>query len=144
MRIAETAGRLSKSTSVNSTGVGATFLQHAQLVREKRMKKACLLTLVLAFLAATPPLWTQGRSLQQEKIGDGTMVTVLTPDAIPALSQPAFVSREEADKWMAGDEPVLGLVDPVTGQAKAYSLWHLEHHEIVNDRLGGHPIAVTW
>jgi hypothetical protein len=54
------------------------------------------------------------------------------------------VSRKEAEQWMADDELVLGLVDPVTGQAKAYSLWHLEHHEIVNDRLGGRSIAVTW
>jgi Protein of unknown function (DUF3179) len=82
--------------------------------------------------------------MQEEKIGDGTMVSVLAPDAIPALSQPVFVSRQEADKWMADEEPVLGLVDPVTGQAKAYSLWHLERHEIVNDRIGGKPIAVTW
>jgi hypothetical protein len=82
--------------------------------------------------------------LQKEKIGDGTMVTVLRPDAVPALTNPVFVSRAEADKWMAEDEPVLGLVDPVTGQAKAYSLWHLDRHEIVNDKLGGKPIAVTW
>lgn len=101
---------------------------------------------LLTFLAAAlvMPLAGQRRQMQEEKIGDGTMVTVLPPDAIPALSQPVFAAREEADNWMADDEPVLGLVDPVTGQAKAYSLWHLDRHEIVNDRLGGKPIAVTW
>ena len=84
------------------------------------------------------------RRMQEEKIGDATMYTVLPPDAIAAISTPGFVSRQEADKWMADDEPVLGLVDPVTGKAKAYSLWHLDRHEIVNDHLGGKPIAVTW
>lgn len=100
--------------------------------------------LALLFVVFVLPLGAQRRPPQEEKIGDGTMVTVLSPDTIPAMSQPVFVSRQEADKWMAEEEPVLGLVDPVTGQAKAYSLWHLERHEIVNDRLGGKPVAVTW
>ncbi len=108
------------------------------------MKKAILKFAVIALFGSARPLCSQDRSLQREKIGDGTMVTVLPPDAIPALNQPVFVKREEADKWMSEDEPVLGLVDPVTGQPKAYSLWHLERHEIVNDRLGGKPVAVTW
>ncbi len=86
----------------------------------------------------------QRRLVQEERIADGVMVTVLPPDAIPALTKPVFLSRPEADRLMQGDEPVLGLVDPVTRQAKAYSLWHLDRHEIVNDQLGGKPIAVTW
>jgi hypothetical protein len=97
-----------------------------------------------AVVILIPTLNAQKRSIQEEKIGDGVMVTVLPQDAIPAITKPAFVSRAEADPLMRGDEPVLGLVDPVTGLAKAYSLWHLDHHEIVNDQLGGKPIAVTW
>lgn len=97
---------------------------------------------VLAWTAATASL--AQRRLTSQDIGDGTLVTVLPPDAIPALSNPEFISRQEAERVMQEEEPVLGLVDPVTGQAKAYSLWHLDRHEIVNDRLGGKPIAVTW
>jgi len=98
---------------------------------------AAVFLLCAAALAQRPPL-------KEEKVGDGVLVTVLPPDKIPALTKPVFVSGVEADRQMADDEPVLGLVDPVTGQAKAYSLWHLEHHEIVNDQLGGKPVAVTW
>ncbi len=107
------------------------------------LKRAVLLLgiLALALPAAARPAQ---RQLKEEKIADGTLVTVLPPDSIQALSQPVFVTREEADHWMADDEPVLGLVDPGSGQAKAYSLWHLEHHEVVNDRVGGKPVAVTW
>jgi hypothetical protein len=101
-----------------------------------------ILSLLIA-VGFTLPLRAQ-RRMQEEKIGDGTMYTVLPPDAIPAITGPEFVTRDEAEKWMADDEPVLGLVDPVTGKAKAYSLWHLDRHEIVNDHLGGKPIAVTW
>ncbi len=102
-----------------------------------------------SFILASAVFWqvdlrAQKRPMPEERIGDGVMVTVLSPDAIPALAAPVFVSRAEAESLMHDDEPVLGLVDPVTGQAKAYSLWHLERHEIVNDRLGGKPIAVTW
>ncbi len=100
--------------------------------------------LLAGLLLPTHDVGAQGRPMQEERIGDGTMVTVLPPDAIPALTNPVFLSRAEAGPMMADDEPVIGLVDPVSGQAKAYSLWHLDRHEIVNDRLGGKPIAVTW
>lgn len=111
----------------------------------KGTKTCASLSLALGILlAASGSSGAQRRQLQEEKIGDGTMVTVLPPDAIPAVSQPVFVGRQEAEKWMDEEEPVLGLVDPITGQAKAYSLWHLDRHEIVNDKIGGKPIAVTW
>jgi len=71
------------------------------------------------------------------------MYTVLPPDAIEAVDDPIFVSAEEADAFLAPEEPVLGVVGP-DGTAKAFSAWQLEHHEIVNDTLDGEPIAVTW
>ena len=63
-------------------------------------------------------------------------------DAILAIENPVFVSAAEADEFMSDREPVIGLFDGTT--AKAYSAWALEAHEIVNDRLGERPIAVTW
>lgn len=101
------------------------------------------LLLVVALVGALD-LNAQRRPMEEEKIGDGTLVTVLPKDAIPALTNPVFLSRAEAESLMQDNEPVLGLVDPVTGQAKAYSLWLLDRHEIVNDRLGEKPVAVTW
>jgi hypothetical protein len=107
------------------------------------MKHPAILFLLLA-TAGQEALAAQRPPMAEERIGDGTMVTVLPKDAIPAIRNPEFISREQAEPLMADDEPVLGLVDPQTGQAKAYSLWHLDRHEIVNDRIGGQPIAVTW
>jgi hypothetical protein len=43
---------------------------------------------------------------------------------------------------MRDDEPVVGII--ANGVAKAYSTWHLDHHEIVNDTVAGRPVAVTW
>ncbi len=73
---------------------------------------------------------------------DGDRVhTILRPDAIRAIDQPQFVSASEAS-FMRDDEPVVGVVH--NGIAKAYSTWHLDHHEIVNDQVGGKAVAVTW
>lgn len=66
---------------------------------------------------------------------------LLGPDAIPAIDNPTFVSGSEA-QFMKPEELVLGVV--VNGLAKAYSLWHLDRHEIVNDWIGDTPVAVTW
>ncbi len=70
------------------------------------------------------------------------IVTLLPPDAIPAISDPSFVSAEEADDQYDHDELVLGV--EIEGDARAYSIPLLSRHEIVNDVVGGKPIAVTW
>jgi len=71
-----------------------------------------------------------------------TMYQVLPADRIPAISDPVFVTGGEAAKQMSADEPIMGLVS--AGEAKAYSLWHLDAHEIVNDVIADTPIAVAW
>lgn len=59
---------------------------------------------------------------------------------IASVDQPEFVSAAEAE--ISDDAWVLGVVDD--GQAKAYSLNLLNRHEVVNDELGGRPIAAVW
>ncbi len=71
-----------------------------------------------------------------------TMYTVLPPDAIPAITSPTFITGAEADSQMYPGEPVLGLV--IGDDARAYSLWHLDDHEIANDVVGDSAVAVTW
>ena len=56
--------------------------------------------------------------------------------------EPEFLSGEEAAAQMSPDEMVMGIL--VGGEARAYSLWHLDAHEIVNDTIAGTPIAATW
>jgi hypothetical protein len=67
---------------------------------------------------------------------------VLPAGAIPAIMEPVYVSGHEAATQMSPDEPVMGLL--YHGEARAYSLWQLDSHEIVNDEIGGIPLAVTW
>ncbi len=71
-----------------------------------------------------------------------SMYTVLPPNAIAAIMEPRFVVGDEAIAQMRPDEPVLGVM--IEGDARAYSLWQLDAHEIVNDTVGGVPLAATW
>jgi len=75
-------------------------------------------------------------------IGGEDVYQLLPVGAIPAIDDPAFVSGAEADLQMRAEEPVLGVV--IGGEARAYSLWQLDAHEIVNDEIAGTAIAATW
>ena len=70
------------------------------------------------------------------------IMTVLGYDAIPAILDPEFASVSESEEWMAPSEQVIGL--SINGDHRAYSIPLLSRHEIVNDTVGGKPVAVTW
>lgn len=63
-------------------------------------------------------------------------------DGIPPIDAPRFVSLAAAAEWLAPQEPVIALI--VEGEARAYPLQILTWHEIVNDEVGGLPVAVTF
>ena len=63
-----------------------------------------------------------------------------TKDGIPALTAPKLVNAQEAT--LEGDDRVAGVI--VGDAARAYPLAILNYHEIVNDRIGDLPVAVTY
>jgi hypothetical protein len=65
---------------------------------------------------------------------------ILPRGKIASIDAPEFVSAAEAE--IEDDAWVLGVV--IDGQAKAYSLTVLNHHEVVNDRFGELPVAAVW
>lgn len=113
-----------------------------------------ILIIGLAFLvvpAARYLVWGPDLDVEQVSIPDdsGTgenrdleIVRLLGKDAIPAILEPEFVSVSEADLWMTSDEGVLGV--SIEDEHKAYPVSMLSRHEIVNDVVGGDPVAVTW
>ncbi len=62
-------------------------------------------------------------------------------DCIPSIDKPDFIAAGEVD-FLRDDDLVLGVI--VNGDARAYSARVLQRHEIVNDVIGGQPIAVTY
>lgn len=63
------------------------------------------------------------------------------PDGIPAIDVPRFQPVSEVD-WLEDSEPVLSLT--VGQETRAYPLRVMTWHEIVNDVVGGAPVAVTY
>lgn len=63
------------------------------------------------------------------------------PDGIPPIDEPTFERAASVD-WLEPDEPVLSLT--AGEETRAYPLRVMTWHEIVNDRVGGLPLAVTY
>ncbi|MDP9458067.1 MAG: DUF3179 domain-containing protein, partial [Actinomycetota bacterium] len=63
-------------------------------------------------------------------------------DGIPAIDEPRFVGVEEAGEWLEPEEPVILL--QVGDEARAYPIQVITWHEIVNDRVNGTPVVVTF
>jgi Protein of unknown function (DUF3179) len=65
------------------------------------------------------------------------------PDGIPYIDNPKFLTVQEAGKnFLSDSDLVLGL--NIHGDIRAYPLSILVWHEIVNDKVGGVPVAVTY
>lgn len=69
------------------------------------------------------------------------IVTVLPKDAIPAILSPSFEAGAKAS-WLSPKDLVVGVA--IGEDSRAYPVATLSRHEIVNDKVGGTPIGVTW
>ena len=65
----------------------------------------------------------------------------VAPDGIPDLQNPKTISAEEAD-YLQIDDRILGV--SINGEDRAYPLRIVNAHEMVNDVLGGEPLALLW
>ena len=92
--------------------------------------------------AATSDSSAPATVTSEEDERDLEIVTLLPFDAIPAILEPEFVSAEVASEELEDHNLVLGL--SIDGDHRAYSIPTLSSHEIVNDTVGGKPVAVTW
>jgi hypothetical protein len=63
-------------------------------------------------------------------------------DGIRAIDTPQFIGAGAADGWLKPREPVILFVH--SGDARAYPIQILIWHEIVNDAVGGLPVAITF
>ena len=70
------------------------------------------------------------------------ITSVLPKDAIPAVFDPDFLPADDADRQYRDTDLVIGV--SIDGDHRAYHVPYLSGREIVNDVVGGKPIAVTW
>jgi len=116
------------------------------------MLKSVLVAGVLALsatgLSAEPRLWSNewpNTDFSTNSI-DSDWVQILSggppKDGIPALSDPGFIPVAEESR-ITEREPVITL--EIEGEVpRAYPIRYLTWHEIVNDEVGGIPVAVTF
>jgi hypothetical protein len=81
------------------------------------------------------------RSTPPPLVGPRLLTQAVPRDAIPSIDDPRFIPPERAG-WLAGQEPVISL--EIDGDARAYPVQIMTWHEIVNDVVDGHPVAVTY
>jgi Protein of unknown function (DUF3179) len=70
------------------------------------------------------------------------LVPVVAPDQIPAILHPRFDSARATSRLLQSIDPVLGV--SFHGDARAYPTEVLALHEVVDDVVGGRPVAITW
>ncbi|MBE8158729.1 MAG: DUF3179 domain-containing protein, partial [Betaproteobacteria bacterium] len=62
-------------------------------------------------------------------------------NGIPAIDAPVFAAAADAG-FIQNEELVLGVF--INEDARAYPIKILNWHEIVNDEIGGAPVAITY
>ena len=87
--------------------------------------------------AEQPPAPTATVDIDLDKFA---FVPMLTRDAIRPIYDPQFA--DAVDSPLQADELVMGVA--IQGEAKAYPVTVLRFREMVDDKLGGLPILVTW
>lgn len=104
--------------------------------------------MVIAMLPATAFAQTDRWQNQDWKtdfsgtsIDVGEIIDVIGKDNIPAIDNPQFKPASE-ETGIPGQEPVVAFEH--NGVARAYPIRYLMWHEIVNDVVGGLPVAVTY
>lgn len=121
-----------------------------------------VIVVVIAIAAAAAAIFTTGAALmggapaaRQPSSAGGTAGNFIVPpekivsggpprDGIPSIDNPRFVpsTAPESDLKLEDGDLVIGLA--INGDARAYPLKILMWHEIVNDVVGGEPVAVTY
>ncbi len=94
---------------------------------------------IAILLAAFVPGLVGTASWAADKLPPG-VEQILPRGQIASVDHPQFVSAEEAE--ISADAWIFGVA--IDGEARAYSLNLLNHHEVVNDTLAGRPVAAVW
>lgn len=108
---------------------------------------ALALSLVAGGIHANPQAWSSewpNTDFQKTSITDWTEILSGGPpkDGIPALTDPSFLAAADEQR-IGAKEPVITL--EIRGETpRAYPIRYLTWHEIVNDMVGGVPVAVTF
>jgi hypothetical protein len=97
---------------------------------------------ILCMLLIVSTAMAQRREVQKDSVQGHIMYSVLNKGDIPGIYNPEFYGPDKAAEYYFDDEPL--MIVSGDKSTHAYSTWHLDQHEIVNDRIDGVALAVTW
>ena len=105
---------------------------------------ALLVRLLVVHQAPNDELTALSSAAEQSQLSAGRFRPMQVVPAQPPMTDAPVVSADEIGSRVKGRELVLGVV--VNGKARAYPINMLTgpRREIINDTLGGRPIAATW
>ncbi len=114
------------------------------------MRRPCLLLsplLLAALLSGCPPIpqglvQSHARRSPYTLVEGDPMFRMIPPGSIPPIDRPRWTDVEHAERFMKPEELV--LVVEGKEEVRIYSTWLLESHEVVNDRLDGEALLVSW
>ena len=108
--------------------------------------------IVIAPLSGRPSAKTPDSdfAVHQATVPHDLVVRAMARDGVRVLLDPPTMTPAEVDRWndeergklLVPNDRVIGVV--FGGEARAYSLRLMRWHEVVNDVVGGEPIAVTY
>ncbi|MCW8984892.1 MAG: DUF3179 domain-containing protein [Thermoanaerobaculales bacterium] len=89
-------------------------------------------------------------AVRQATVPQDLIVRAMAKDGVRVLSEPETMTpteidrrnEEERGKLLVSDDRVIGVV--IGDDVRAYPLRLMRWHEVVNDTVGGEPIAVTY
>lgn len=103
---------------------------------------ACLLPLAEAAAGGPPTGPAPLASAPLERFWNEHLSGGPGKDGIPSIDQPRFIPADQADAWLQPGDRVIGVYE--NGEAKAYPQRIVVWHEIVNDRVGGKNLSITY
>ncbi|HEB60547.1 MAG TPA: DUF3179 domain-containing protein [Phycisphaeraceae bacterium] len=74
-------------------------------------------------------------------LGRYALVPLNNPETITG-QQAEALQKDRRNKFVTSDDRVVGVI--INSEARAYRVRELNWHEVINDELGGVPIAVTY
>jgi hypothetical protein len=106
----------------------------------------CLILALVNAALANPDQWKRNgwgkTDFSQASVDFSEILSGGPPkDGIPSIDKPQFSAATGVDN-IPGTEPVIRL--EINGDLRAYPLRVMTWHEIVNDTVGGVPVAVTY
>ncbi len=121
------------------------ILARARRTAVSSVLAGALVALTAAAAAANPVFWKfawPATDFSKKSVEYSEIISGGPPkDGIPSIDNPKFEPARDV-RGLADTVPVISFT--MNGEAKAYPLGILMRHEIVNDKVGGIPVAVTY